>query len=164
MFWNTEIDSVTVITQMGNTSSRFKMLLVGKYMVRLENWKSMIYKLWYYEYHHLNKLKMVSANTGLQMHTYNKQSLMACIQPIFKVLLLFPRCPIFLPLPPLKPPEFTGALFLAFTVLLIALLVFHFLALCPSLCLCLSVLCYASVAIFHFTGKTGIMERARQSV
>lgn len=162
MFWNAEIYFVSLVTQMGNASGRFKMLLVGNYMkVSIGNqW----FINWYHECHHLNENKTVSAHTGLQMHTYNKQSLKACIQPIVKVLWLFPSCPIFPPLPPLKPPEFTGALFLAFTVLLIALLVFHFLALCPSLCLRLSVLCYASIAIFHFTGETGIMERARQSV
>lgn len=78
MFWNAEIYYVTVVTQMGKASGRFKMLLVGKYMtVSIGNhW----FINWYHEYHHLNEHKTVSAHTGLQMHTSNKQSLMAWIQ------------------------------------------------------------------------------------
>lgn len=51
-----------------------------------------------------------------------------------------------------------AAVFVLALAVLITLLVFHFLALCPSLCLPLSVPCYASNAIFHFSGKTGIIE------
>lgn len=91
MFWNAEIYFVTTVTQIGNFSGRFRMLLVGKY--KTVSIRNQWFINWYHEYHHLNEHKTVSAHTGLQMHTYNKQSLKTCIQPIFKVFVALSQLP-----------------------------------------------------------------------